>query len=87
MNVYNFSRPLNLIISYFLSFLLALPFLVIEAWALRTNGVAALDGSFVQLMTTSTGSKTLDNLAVGDCLGGSESVPEKLLGLRVGYEL
>lgn len=49
------------------------------------NGVAATDGSFMQLVTTTTGSAVLDRAAAGGCLGGNESVPTELKELRVRF--
>jgi hypothetical protein len=85
INIYTFSRPLNLIIPYFLSLLLALPLLAIGGLALRHNGVSAIDGGFTQLITTSTGSATLQRLAAGCCLGGEKDVTEALKELKIRF--
>jgi hypothetical protein len=76
---------LNLIIPYFLSLLLALPLLAIGGLALRHNGVSAIDGGFTQLITTSTGSATLQRLAAGCCLGGEKDVTEALKELKIRF--
>ena len=85
INVYSFSRPLNLILPYFVSLLVSLPFIIIGGVALLKNGVSAMDGSFMQIVTTSTGSAILDKAAAGGCLGGNESAPEELKNLRIRF--
>ncbi|KAI9648250.1 hypothetical protein NHQ30_002882 [Ciborinia camelliae] len=49
-NIYNFSQPLNLLLPYFLSLALSLPFLSLGLWALVKNGVSAEDANFTQLL-------------------------------------
>lgn len=85
INVYRFSRPLNLIVPYSASLLLALPFIVLGLWALYQNGVPATDGGFIQLITTSTESRSVQNAAAGGCLGAGENAPPSLKKLRVRY--
>jgi hypothetical protein len=85
INVYSFSKPFNLIIPYFFSLFLTIPILAIGSFALKRNGVAAIDGGFTQLVTTTTGSATLERAAAGGCLGGDESVPVDLNELRVRF--
>lgn len=85
INIYVFSKPLNLIIPYFVSLLVTIPVLGLGVYALRQNGVSAVDGGFLQLMTTTTGSATLEKLAAGGCLGGNESVPKELKELKVRF--
>ncbi|KAG4423131.1 hypothetical protein IFR04_003768 [Cadophora malorum] len=87
INVYRFSRPLNLIVPYSASLLVALSFIVLGLWALYQNGVPATDGGFIQLITTSTGSRNLQNAAAGGCLGASENAPPSLKKLRVRYAM
>ena len=84
-NIYSFSQPLNLILPYFISLGIALPFVLIGMIALLKNGVSATDGSFLQIITTSTGSAILDRAAAGGCLGGDESVPRELKDLRIRF--
>jgi len=84
-NVYRLSSPLVLILPYFLSLALALPFMLIGCIALVKNGVSAMDGSFEQIITTSTGSSVLDRAAAGGCLGGYESVPTELRDLKIRF--
>lgn len=85
INVYSFSRPLNLILPYFISLGIALPFILIGVLALIWNGVSANDGSFMQIITTSTGSAILDKAAAGGCLGGEENAPQELKDLRIRF--
>ena len=84
-NVYRFSSPLSLILPYFISLGLALPFMLLGCIALFKNGVSAMDGSFEQIITTSTGSSILDKAAAGGCLGGSEGVPKELRDLKIRF--
>lgn len=53
-NIYTFSQPLNLILPYFLSLALSLPFLILGLWALIQNGVSAGDANFTQLLCTTS---------------------------------
>jgi hypothetical protein len=85
LNVYSFSAPLNLILPYFVTLALAVPFILLGGLALYWNGVSAGDGGFVQIITTSTGSAILDRAAAGGCLGGDENVPKELNDLEVRF--
>lgn len=85
INVYSFSRPLNLILPYFITLLLAIPFICVGGIALHSNGVSAIDGGFMQIISTSTGSAVLDRAAAGGCLGGEESVPQELKDLEIKF--
>ncbi|KAH8597659.1 hypothetical protein B0O99DRAFT_508321 [Bisporella sp. PMI_857] len=85
INIYTFSQPLNLILPYFISLGITLPFIFVGFLALLKNGVSATDGSFMQIITTSTGSAILDRAAAGGCLGGDESVPKELKDLRIKF--
>jgi hypothetical protein len=85
LNIYSFSRPLNIILPYFLSLLFAVPFIVLGALALLSNGVSAIDGGFMQVIATSTGSAVLDKAAAGGCLGGVESAPQELKDLKIRF--
>ncbi|RDW70353.1 hypothetical protein BP5796_08750 [Coleophoma crateriformis] len=84
-NIYSFSRPVNLLLPYFLSLGVAVPFLILGTVALLKNGVSATDGGFLQLLTTCTGSEILKKKAAGGCLGGMESVPEGLLETKIQF--
>jgi hypothetical protein len=85
INVYSLSRPLNLIIPYFISLIVTIPFLLLGGFALHQNGVSAVDGGFMQIITTSTGSAILDKAAAGGCLGGDESIPQELKDLEIRF--
>ncbi|CZR62770.1 uncharacterized protein PAC_12667 [Phialocephala subalpina] len=85
VNTYSFSRPRNLIIPYCLALLCTLPLIILGLYALYTNGVPATDGGFLQLLTTTRGSATLDETAVGGCLGGDKNVPSALKDLKIKY--
>ncbi|KAH7391398.1 hypothetical protein BKA64DRAFT_710302 [Cadophora sp. MPI-SDFR-AT-0126] len=84
-NVYQFSQPLSLLLPYFITLFVSLPFVVIGCLSLFRNGVSAMDGSFTQIITTSTGSATLDRAAAGGCLGGEESLPDELKDLKIQF--
>jgi hypothetical protein len=84
-NTYSFSHPLSLILPYYLTLLCALPLLILGFCALYANGVPATDGGFLQLLTTTRGSATLDSLAIGGCLGGHRNVPSELRDLKIQY--
>lgn len=83
-NVYTFSHPLNLLVPYSLSLLLSLPFLVIGMVALYQNGVPAADGGFIQILSTTTGSRALQQAAAGNCLGG-DKISEELKDLQIQF--
>lgn len=85
INVYSFSEPLTLIIPYFATLLVSLPFLILGLIALRRNGVSAIDNSFIQILATSTGSAAVDRAAAGACLGGNENVPNELKDLKIRF--
>lgn len=82
---YNFSRPSRLVSPYFVILGVVLPFLILGAWALRTNGVPATDSGFLQVLMTTRGSPTVNHIAAGGCLGGDPNVPETLKDLPVRF--
>ncbi|TVY14894.1 hypothetical protein LARI1_G006393 [Lachnellula arida] len=85
INVYDFSEPLMLILPYFITLAVAVPFILLGGLALFKNGVSAIDGGFLQIVATSTGSAVLDHAAAGGCLGGDESVAQELKDLKVRF--
>ena len=82
-NFYSFSHRKNLFVPYGVSLLLTLPFLVLGMLALQRNGVSAMDGSFVQMLMTTTASRELNMKAAGGCLGGENNVPEALMKEKI----
>ncbi|KAL2011519.1 hypothetical protein VTN00DRAFT_4237 [Thermoascus crustaceus] len=82
---YSLSQPVNLILPYALTLALTFPLVLVGLWALRKNGVSATDNGFLQILTTTRGSRTLDRLAAGGCLGGQENIPASLKRLQVRY--
>lgn len=84
-NIYSFSSPLALILPYFITLLVSIPFLLLGSISLIRNGVSAMDGGFIQLVATTTGSPTLDNAAAGGCLGGDESAAPELKELKIRF--
>ncbi|GES61857.1 hypothetical protein ATEIFO6365_0011037400 [Aspergillus terreus] len=85
VNVYAFSKPLNFILPYALTLSTGLCVLVLGYYSLYTNGVSAADGGFLQLLTTTRGSATVERAIRGACLGGEENVPATLKNLRMQY--
>ena len=84
-NVYSFANPKQLIIPYFACLLLSTPFLLLGLFSLHRNGVSAIQGGFLQMLTTTIGSDTLREAAAGSSLGGEENVPEELKRLKIRY--
>lgn len=83
--IYRFSKPENLLLPYGLSLLVAFPFILLGFWALKENGVSAIDGGFIQLISTSAGSSALRKEAVKGCLGGEENIPQSLKDLEIRF--
>lgn len=83
--VYDFSRPLNIIIPYALSLALGLVSLILGTISLYRNGVPAKHGSFTQLLVTLTGSDSLRNHAAPGSLGGSHNVPRELKDMSIQF--
>lgn len=66
--------------------LLTVPILTLGLFALRHNGVSAIDGGFLQvLMTAATGDTAIERAAKSGCFGGKENIPEQLERLRVRF--
>lgn len=84
-NTYSFSHPNVLLLPYGLSLLVAIPFLMTGAWALWKNGVPAQDGGIIQLLSTTTGSRSLERTAAAGCLGGEGNVPRELSEMRIRF--
>lgn len=84
-NIYTFSRPLNLFLPYGLMLLGTLCAMAFGFYALRSNGVPATDGGFLQLFTTAQRSEIVDRIARGGCLGGEENVSTALKDLKIQF--
>lgn len=84
-NAYRFSKPESLILPYGFGLLSSLPFILLGLWALHSNGVSAIDGGFIQLISTTTGSKELKTQAAAGSLGGRESIPIGLQNLKIRF--
>ncbi|KAB8212130.1 hypothetical protein BDV34DRAFT_219346 [Aspergillus parasiticus] len=82
---YVWSRPLNLLLPYFLSLGVALPLAALGYWSLRQNGVPATDNGFLQVAMTTRGNYKLDQLARGGCLGGNHNESAELKNLEVQF--
>jgi len=80
--VYVFSQPLNLIIPYVLTLILAFPFLILGMVNLTRNGVSAETGSFLQVLVNVSGSEALRESAKEGCPGGEKNF-ENVGKLRV----
>ncbi|KAF2129167.1 hypothetical protein P153DRAFT_397338 [Dothidotthia symphoricarpi CBS 119687] len=83
--LYSFAYPRTLLIPYLTCLLISVPFLLLGLISLRSNGVSAIEGGFLQILMTTTGSKTLEKAAAGGCLGGEENTPEDLKSLKVRF--
>lgn len=83
--IYTISRPLNLFLPYGLMLFGSLCAMSLGFYALRLNGVPAIDGGFIQLFTTAQRSDTVDRIARGGCLGGEENVPTALKDLKIQF--
>jgi hypothetical protein len=83
--VYVFKVRRNLIVPYFLTLFVAILFLILGIISMHQNGVSAMDGGFLQILMTTTGSMTINKAAAGGCLGGRENVPKQLLNLKVRF--
>lgn len=86
-NFYAFSNPNNLLLPYFLTLIIVLLFLIIGTLALYENGIPAIDGGFVLILSTTTGSCRLQQAAAGNCLGGDadNTALERLMDLEIQY--
>ena len=62
-----------------------MPFLLIGFNSLRLNGVSAISDSFLQILMTTSSSKTLQKAAIGGCLGGEQNIPRDLKELEVRF--
>ncbi|OGM49451.1 hypothetical protein ABOM_001699 [Aspergillus bombycis] len=82
---YVWSRPLNLLLPYFLSLGVALPLAALGYWSLRKNGVPATDNGFLQVVMSTRGNHKLDQLAMGGCLGGNHNESAELKNLEVQF--
>jgi len=85
IDVFSFSRPLSLLLPYYISLAVVLPVLILGAFTFHQNGVSATDGGFIQLLTTTSGSSKLRDIAVGGCLGGPYNIPQELSDLKIRY--
>jgi hypothetical protein len=84
-NTYAFHPQKVLLLPYGLSLIVAIPFLLIGAWALWSNGVPAADGGIIQLLCTTTGSRMLERTAAAGCLGGDGNVPRELSEMKIRF--
>ena len=82
---YAFISPKTIIIPYLSCLLISFPFLLLGLFSLRSNGVSAIDGGFLQILMTTTGSKALEKAAAGGCLGGNENIPEDLTKMKIRF--
>jgi hypothetical protein len=82
--IYHFSAPMNLVLPYALSIVFALVFVVIGIWALVLNGVPAVHGGFLQIMTATRGRTEMERVVVEQCVKGNV-MPKELLDLEIRY--
>ncbi|KAF2731035.1 hypothetical protein EJ04DRAFT_567215 [Polyplosphaeria fusca] len=83
-NIFVFS-PVTLIVPYACCLAVVLPFLLLGYTSLRSNGVPAISGGFVQTLMTTTGSEALRDAAAAGCLGGKRNVPQQLKDMEIMY--
>ena len=83
-NFYTFYRPINLLLPYSFSLAAALFFIFQGLLALKSNGVSA-SGGFLQILTTTRASETLNCVAEKSSLGGRENVTRELKEMQVLY--
>jgi hypothetical protein len=84
--VYRFDHRISFYLPCGLCLLFSLPIVVFGMLALRSNGVSAIDGGFVQiLMTAATGNTAVEQAARTSCFGGPENIPEELKKLKVRF--
>jgi hypothetical protein len=84
-NIFTFSSKPQFFLPYLLCLVLALPFIILGLLALHWNGVSAMDGSFLQILCTTTESERLRNFARDGCLGGEENLPQDILGVKIKF--
>jgi hypothetical protein len=75
-NVYHFQHKLVFFLPYTTTrtLVLTIPILILGFVALQQNGVSAISGGFLQILTTTTGRKTLEAVAAKSSLGGQNNV-------------
>lgn len=81
---YQFSRPRNLIIPYALAIGFALAFVGIGMWSLMQNGVSAVDGGFLHVVTATTGRTEMERVIVENHVEG-DSVAKEVLNMKIRY--
>ncbi|KAH0541678.1 hypothetical protein FGG08_003841 [Glutinoglossum americanum] len=84
INIYSFFSPRDVLIPYIGALSVSLFFIIMSLIALCKNGVTAADG-FLQIVSTTRGSKTLDEVAAGSCLGGKHNFTKDLRDLKLVY--
>jgi hypothetical protein len=84
-NTYKFEHKFSFYLPYALSLLFTLPVIVVGLLAFHHNGVAAIDGGFLQILLTTTGDTELRKLAAKGSLGGKENIPAELKKLKVRF--
>lgn len=84
VNRYSFEHPARLIIPYAVTLIGTLVFIFLGVIALLQNGVSASIGGFIQLLCTTKGSQTLDDITLDNSLGG-ENISDELKNLVVKY--
>lgn len=83
--LYSFNSLQTLLIPYLLCLFLSIPFLYLGVRSLRLNGASAIEGGFIQIVMTTSGSKALEKASASGCLGGDENVPEELKEMKIRF--
>ncbi|ORY14544.1 hypothetical protein BCR34DRAFT_227937 [Clohesyomyces aquaticus] len=83
-NTYSFNHPLRLILPYFISLVLSIPFIIVGILALIHNGAPAPSGGVIDVLAMGSKSETL--MSAAEKVSFEKRSGEKELGrLRVGY--
>jgi hypothetical protein len=84
LNTYDFSRPINLILSYYLCLAAGLIIVALGLWSMWQNGVPASDG-FMQLMMATRGRTEMERLVLEQELVHQDEASKELQELKVRY--
>ncbi|KAF2993874.1 hypothetical protein E8E13_001624 [Curvularia kusanoi] len=88
-NVYRFHNRLSFFLPYGLSLGLSLPIilLALRAFRIRNQGVSAITGGFFQILMTTRGRGSLDDIVLkgSGTMGGLENVSEELRESKIRF--
>ncbi|KAH5159599.1 hypothetical protein HBH69_060440 [Parastagonospora nodorum] len=84
-STYPFANPLSLILPYSICLTAAIIFAAIAIWSLLRNGIPAVDGGFLQIMTATRGNTKMEQLVLREKSPIIENMSAELKGLKVRY--